>query len=262
MASQFIWYELLTTDADAAQRFYGDVVGWKVAPSGQPGMDYRMLTPPDGEQVGGLMQLTEQMLQSGARPVWLGYISVPDVDATVTAVEAKGGKTQMPANTIENVGRMAMVTDPQGAPFYVMTPTPPPAKPDAKSTAFSRTAAGHCSWNELATSNPTEAFAFYTDRFGWTDGGSMPMGEGIGDYRFINDETGMIGAIMSSAAGNRPSMWTYYFRVSNIDAAKANAESSGATIMHGPQEVPGGDFIILGSDPQGAMFALLGKRGN
>ena len=261
MASQFIWYELLTTDADAAQRFYSEVAGWKIAPSGQTGMDYRMLTAPDGEQIGGLLQLTAQMLQGGARPVWLGYVNTPDVDTKVRTIEAEGGTTQMPPTTIEHAGRMAMVADPQGAPFYVMTPTPPPDQPDATSTAFSRTAIGHCSWNELATSNPSAAFDFYTRHFGWTDGGSMPMGEGMGDYRFINDQSGMIGAIMSSAAGNRPSMWTYYFRIADIDAAKKTAETSGATIMHGPQEVPGGDFIIVGSDPQGAMFALIGKRG-
>src|SRR5689334_709682 len=119
MASDFIWYELLTTDADAAQRFYADVVGWSVAPSGQTGMDYRVLTAPDGATVGALMQLTEAMLKGGARPVWLGYISVSDVDAEVKAVEQLGGRTQMPPTTIEHVGRLAMITDPQGAPFYV-----------------------------------------------------------------------------------------------------------------------------------------------
>ena len=75
----FIWYELLTTDADAAQRFYGDVVGWTVSDSGQPGMDYRILDAGDG-QAGGLMQINEQM--PGAKPVWLGYVGVPDVDGS------------------------------------------------------------------------------------------------------------------------------------------------------------------------------------
>jgi hypothetical protein len=64
----FIWYELLTPDADAAQRFYGDVVGWTVSDSGQPGMDYRILEAGDGP-AGGLMQITDQM--PGMQPVWL-----------------------------------------------------------------------------------------------------------------------------------------------------------------------------------------------
>jgi len=259
MASQFIWYELLTTDADGAQRFYSDVVGWTVTPGTQPGMDYRTLAAPDGEQIGGLMQLTAQMQQGGARPVWLGYVSTPDVDATVKAIEAQGGKTQMPPTTIGAIGRIAMVADPQGAPIYVMTPTPPSDSPNARSRAFSRAAVGHCGWNELATTDPKNAFAFYSGQFGWSDGGSMPMGE-AGDYQFLNDESGMIGAVMNSAAGNRPSMWTYYFRVPDIDAARRTAESGGGTIMHGPEPVPGGDFILIGQDPQGAMFALVGQR--
>ena len=85
------------------------------------------------------------------------------------------------------------------------------------------------------------------------------MGE-AGDYHFINDADGMIGAIMNSAAGNRPSLWTYYFRVADIDSAKAAVERGGGAILHGPQDVPGGDFIVIGTDPQGAMFALVGAR--
>jgi uncharacterized protein len=258
MPSHFIWYELLTTDADAAQRFYGDVVGWTVTPGAQPEMDYRMIAAPDGEGVGGMLQLTDAMRAGGARPVWLGYLSVPDTDATVKQIEAQGGKVQMPPTTM-HVGRIAMVTDPQGAPIYVMTPAPPPDTPEAKSTAFSRTAVGHCAWNELATADPKRAFAFYSSQFGFADGGTMPMGE-MGDYQFLNDENGMIGAVMASAAGDRPSMWTYYFRVADIDAAIRKVEAGGGTIMHGPQEVPGGGFIIIGQDPQAAMFALIGER--
>lgn len=258
MTSRFIWYELLTTDADAAQRFYGDLVGWALQAGAQPGMDYRMITAADGEGIGGVLQLTDDMKKGGARPVWLGYLSVPDVDAAVKQIAAEGGSIQMAPMTI-HAGRIAMVTDPQGAPIYVMTPTPPAGQPDAQSTAFSRAAVGHCAWNELATADPKGAFSFYTRQFGFLDGGTMPMGD-AGDYQFLNDGDGMIGAIMSSAAGNRPAMWTYYFRVADIDVAKTMVESGGGTVMHGPQEVPGGDHILIGRDPQGAVFALVGAR--
>jgi len=258
MTSRFIWYELLTTDATAAHGFYGDVLGWTLRPGEEPGMDYRMIVAADGEGIGGMLQLTDDMKAGGARPVWLGYLSVPDADAAVQQIVSQGGKVQMAPMTV-HAGRLAMVTDPQGAPIYVMKPTPPAAQPDAKSTAFSRTAVGHCAWNELATPDPKGALAFYTRQFGFLDGGTMPMGE-AGHYQFLNDADGMIGAIMHSAAGNRPPMWTYYFRVADIDAAKNKVDARGGTIMHGPQEVPGGDHIIIGSDPQGAVFALLGGR--
>lgn len=70
----FIWYELLTTDADAARTFYADVIGWTATDSGQPAIDYRILAAAEGN-VGGLMQITDDMPSAGARPVWLGYIA-------------------------------------------------------------------------------------------------------------------------------------------------------------------------------------------
>ena len=56
------------------------------------------------------------------------------------------------------------------------------------------------------------------------------------------------------------SAWSHYFRVADIEAAKATAEAAGGTIMMGPMEVPGGDWIIQGMDPQGAFFALVGAK--
>lgn len=84
----FIWYELLSSDADGAQKFYGGILGWQVRDSGQKDMDYRLLEAKDPDtgavhQVGGLMQISEQMKAGGARPVWLGYIGVDDVDLAV-----------------------------------------------------------------------------------------------------------------------------------------------------------------------------------
>ena len=84
----FIWYELLTKDAKAAKAFYDDVVGWNIDAQPAPGgMDYRTINASDGA-AGGLMQLNADMLAHGAKPTWLGYIGVDDVDAAVAAVVA------------------------------------------------------------------------------------------------------------------------------------------------------------------------------
>src|SRR5690625_5584987 len=66
------------------------------------------------------MQLTDEMRQHGASPVWLGYIGVDDVDLTVDRIVSAGGRVQMPPFDIPDVGRLAMVTDPHGAVFYVI----------------------------------------------------------------------------------------------------------------------------------------------
>lgn len=257
---EFIWYELCTDNADAAQRFYSAILGWRFTDSGQPGVDYRILHARDegtGEwrPVGGLMPLSEEMKQGGARPVWLGYIGVDDVDRTVAEITAAGGSVQMPATDIPDVGRIAMVTDPQGTPFYVMR-----GNSDDPSLAFASDCprVGHCAWNELVTSDSEAAKAFYFKAFGWTKDGEMDMGP-MGAYEFIR-HNGVIGAIMPKPDAMPVPMWHYYFRAANIDAAINAITDNGGQILHGPDEIPGGDFIVKGVDPQGAMFALVGSR--
>ncbi|MES2337746.1 MAG: VOC family protein [Pseudomonadota bacterium] len=248
-----IWYELLTDDAAGSKTFYDDVIGWTIADtSGQPGMDYRMIVCADGSQVGGMMPLSDEMTAGGAKPTWLFYIGVDDVDATVAAVEAHGGKTLMPPFTLDGVGRMAMVADPQGAPFYVMRGASPEA-----STAWDRTGMGKCNWNELNTTDPAAAMAFYAAVFGWTYPDRMPMGE-MGDYVFIEAAGETIGATMNTPPGSPPPAWQFYFRTPDVDAAAARVIAGGGTVHYGPAEVPGGDRIIVAGDPHGVMFGVVG----
>ena len=251
----FIWYELMTPDPGSAKAFYDAVVGWDIEaqPAGQ--MDYRMIRRSDGGNAGGVLRITSEMASEGARPTWLGYLNVVDVDESTASIERSGGNILMKAD-IPGVGRIAMVTDPQGAPFYVMKPIPPEDDPNGRSDVFSRDGQQRVGWNELATSDQKAALDFYTSQFGWTKGETMPMGE-MGDYQLLSHHDVPIGAIMTKAA-DRPTRWRFYFRVSDLDAAQSAIEAGGGTVMHGPVDVPGGDRILIGSDPQGAEFALVG----
>ena len=256
-----IWYELMTTDPDGASRFYGEVVGWNVAGNPAPqagGMDYRQIIRSDGGSAGGLFALNPDMLAHGARPAWLGYLHVASVDTAVAAIEADGGRVMMPAMDLP-VGRMAMVTDPQGAPFYVMTPVPPPGQPDAVSDVFSVDRPQHVRWNELQTEDPVAALGFYNRHFGWEAAGEMDMGE-FGTYRFIKHGDTGVGAIMDRMPGVPVNMWTYYIGVDDIDRAVSAITANGGQVLHGPQEIPGGEFSVNGMDPQGATFGLVGPR--
>lgn len=251
-----IWYELMTTDPDAATAFYGSVVGWTISDPIGGDQDYRMIGRSDGGFAGGVLGLTGEMQQHGARPIWLGYVGVDDVDATVSKIEAKGGKALMPAFDIPQ-GRIAMVADAQGNPFYVMKPIPPADKPEGESDVFSATAEQRVGWNELTTSDPAAARDFYGDLFGWTSEDFMPMGE-LGEYRFFAHSGTTIGAVCKPMPGGS-SGWRYYIRVPSISAAIDAVKGGGGTVSMGPHEVPGGDHIIIGNDPQGAEFALVGK---
>jgi hypothetical protein len=248
----FIWYELLTTDPDAAAAFYGDVVGWTAASAGQPGVDYRIFSA-GGTQVAGHMKLPDGAAEMGMRPGWLGYIGVDDVDSAVARIEAAGGKVRMPAMDMEGVGRIAMVADPQGVAFYVMR-----GESDEASGSFAPMQPGRCNWNELSTPDQEGALAFYTRQFGWEKGDVMPMGE-MGGYQFIEQDGGMIGAIMTVPPGRRPA-WKFAFGVADIDEAAGKIRAAGGTVRHGPVEVPGGAFAVMADDPDGAGFMVVGPR--
>ncbi len=257
----FIWYELMTTDIDAAKAFYDAVVGWRVdaQPSGDSDMDYRMIVRSDGGLAGGMLQLTPEMTDGGARPAWYGYVHVADVDAAVKRFEDAGGTPWMPARDMPGVGRMALVSDAEGAPIYVMTPVPPEDDPEATSDVFSPDAAEHVRWNELSTTDQDGAIAFYTDLFGWSQDGAMPMGE-LGDYKFLARQGTMIGAVMPKPPAMPQPAWTYSIGVRAIDAALAAVEDGGGTVAHGPDQIPGGEFSAVCVDPQGAVFGLVGPR--
>lgn len=259
----FIWYELLTSDADAAGDFYGKVVGWTSTDSGQPNMDYRFFSSGDGSDmkdgVGGYMAITPEMAEGGARPAWLGYIAVDDVDASIAKLTAAGGSVLMPAMDLDGVGRIAMVADPQAAPFYVMKDAS-----DESSNAFAATEPkiGHCAWNELSSSDPEGAKAFYGGLFGWAKDGDMDMGP-LGKYEFWKAGDGrefMLGAVMPLMPGMPMSAWTYYFRVADIDKAAETIKAHGGKLLQEPTEIPGGEFSITAMDPQGAAFGLVGPR--
>jgi predicted enzyme related to lactoylglutathione lyase len=253
----------MTTDATAAAKFYGAVVGWQIADRADPqsggGQDYRLIVRSDGGNAGGVLNLTPAMVQQGARPMWLGYLYVQNVDAAVRAIEADGGKSVLPKRSLP-VGEIAMVADPLGSPFYVMAPVPPPGKPEAASDAFDPTAAQHVRWNELASPDLARAKAFYAKQFGFQFNEVMSMGA-MGDYCFIDHGGMRLGAIMQKPAESPIAMWLFYFGVTSVMAAKRAIEAGGGKIMMGPHQVPGGDWIIVATDPQGAPFGVVGPQG-
>lgn len=249
-----IWYELLTSDQDAAQKFYAEVLGWTVAKPemGPPGIDYRVGSAEDGP-VGGLMSMPDG---APMPPTWLIYFGVDDVDAAVEKAQGLGAVVHMPPMEIPDVGRMAFLADPQGVVFYVMR-----GSSNEESHAFQdgmTALPGHGVWNELTAPDQGAAVAFYGELLGLRQDGAMPMGE-LRDYAFWFAGETRIGAVMPQPPG-APAGWFVYFSVDDIDAAHRRLEAAGGKALHGPSEVPGGVFAIGSADPQGARFGLVGPR--
>jgi len=254
-----IWYELITSDPAGAKAFYDAVVGWDIEPEPAGPIDYRMIRRGDGGNAGGLLPLSDDMARNGGRPVWLGYLYADDVDQVASATREEGGQVHMPPTDMPGIGRMAMISDPWGAPFYVMRPIPPADQPDAVSDVFSVDQPRHIRWNELTTSDPDGATDYYRRHFGWTQENSMPMGE-LGSYRFLEREGVAFGAIAGLMNGNTQSRWTYYIGVDDIDRATSAVTGGGGQVLMGPHEIPGGEYSLIGLDPQGATFGLVGPR--
>lgn len=250
----FVWYELNTTDARGAGAFYCNVIGWTAQDAGNPDADYTILSAGDAD-VGGVLQLDQEALQAGAEPCWLGYIAVDNVDAYADRVRRAGGSLYYgPEDIPGGIGRFAVMGDPYGAPFVLFKPgmEGPSERPVLSMP-------GSVGWHELYAGDGAGAFAFYSGLFGWRQTGTFDMGP-MGTYLLFGTGGDAIGGIMTKAPQFPRPQWLFYFNVDSADAAAQRTSQHGGRVLMGPQEVPGGQWIIQCQDPQGVMFAAVAPR--
>ena len=247
-----VWYELMTSDAAAAETFYKKVVGWTSAPFPESPNPYTVFKRSGEVQVAGLMKTPEGM---NMPPFWSMYVAVPKLEEAVTHIKRLGGTELSGIIEVPTVGRMQMMKDPQGAAFYIIQPEPRGERPETAPEV------GEASWHELMTTDAAEAMKFYTEVFGWQPSEVMDMGP-MGKYHMFNRPFGMIGGMMNKPPemSSVPPYWMIYFRVPDIDAATERIKANGGKILNGPMEVPGGDRIVTAMDPQGATFSLHAKK--
>jgi len=249
---RFVWYELLTSDVEAARDFYTKVVGWGLEDWEGGDSPYTMWTA-GGTPMGGVMELPGEVAAQGVPPHWLGHVEVEDVDAAAARAQGLGGSIHHPPESIPTVGRFAIIADPQGAALSLFQPEGN-GMPDPD-----RRAPGFMTWHELYTPDIDGALAFYSSLFGWQATETLDMGE-MGPYRMFrhpadgNDEP--MGGMFDPRQEQVPPCWGFYVVVEDLDAAVARATESGGTIIHGPMEIPGGGRIAQATDPQGGYFAL------
>lgn len=249
---RFVWYELMTSDVDAAKIFYADVVGWGTKDASMPGMAYTIFTAGSASAC-GLLDLAADAKKMGARPNWIGYVGVNDVDATADRIEQLGGTVYVPPRDIPNISRFSVVADPQKATLALFKWLKPGQEKPAELGA-----PGRVGWHELLAADGEKAWAFYGELFGWqkvlADTGA------IGTYQLFSVGGQTIGGMLSKPPTVPVPFWLYYFNIGDIDAASKRVKAGGGKILNGPFEVPGGDWVVQCMDPQGAIFALAGKR--
>ncbi len=241
---RFCWHELMTPEPKSAREFYGRVVGWTTS-TWEGGEDpYEMWM--NGETpVGGVMGLPSP----DTPPCWLAYVSTPDLDATLATVRDAGGEV-MVEMSVEEVGRFAVLGDPQGGVIAVLEPEGETPGHDGASLV------GEFSWRDLPTTDMRAALAFYTNIFGWEKTEQMDMGDS-GIYQMFGRAGRTLGGIFNGPEEMPAVGWLPYVRVQDAATAAATVEELGGRVLNGPMEVPGGgEHIAHCMDPHGIAFAV------
>ncbi len=241
---RFVWFDLLTRDAENAEPFYTAVAGWTTEMWPGSPTPYRMWVN-GGQPLGGTMAMPAE---APAPPHWLAYISSPDTDASVARARQLGAKVWTGPMDIPEVGRFAVLSDPWGAEFAIFTPSKDGPDPAAAKV-------GEFSWHELVTDDVAAALAFYRELFGWDAGDAMDMGP-AGVYQMFSLGGQMLGGIYVRPPQLPANSWLHYIRVADLDAAITAVKTHGGMPSGDAIEVPGGDWIVTGTDPTGARFAL------
>lgn len=260
---RFVWYDLQTTDVQAATAFYAKVAGWGTQQMDMgPGKEYQMWTVGDAP-IGGVIKQTAEMGPPGTPPHWMAAVGVPSVDDAGRQATSLGGQVLVPPMDIPTVGRYAIIADPQGAVISLYASSQP-----TPTGAFAPKI-GEFSWHELMTTDHNAAFAFYSQMFDWEKTGEYDMGP-LGMYLMYGQKQPGApagepavpygGMFTKTPDMPMPSCFIYYIHVADADASAELVKSLGGQVINDPMEVPGGDRIAQCMDPQGAMFAVHARK--
>jgi predicted enzyme related to lactoylglutathione lyase len=237
----FSWVDLGTSDADGAKAFYGGLLGWEFRDVPVADSPPYSMASIGGRTVAALYGKRDEQAPSA----WLSYVTVEDPDAIAARAGELGGTVISEPFDVMEAGRMAVLQDPTGGVFAIW-------QPRANIGAELVNDVGALCLNQLNTSDPVTAQAFYAGLFGWTFQGVESGGQ---SYWGINNGERLNGGMMQDT----PSSWLAYFTSADIDTSAAKIGELGGRVLVGPAPIPSGR-IAVAADPQGAVFALFEGR--
>jgi predicted enzyme related to lactoylglutathione lyase len=243
---KFVWYDLITGDVDAVKKFYGGVFGWEFEGVVE-GDDVYTLIRYKGEAIGGIIDMDAAERIDGEQ--WVSYLSVADVDAAVALAKKNGGKVLRDPFDFKERGRVAVVTDPQGALMVLVRSTSgdPPDMDPPQNTWL---------WTELFTSDVNAAASFYSELAGYNIG-EMDTGVRVPYFVFETEDEARAGMleIPEQWEGVTPN-WLPYIRVEDAAAVAAKVEALGGKLLLAPSpDVRSGSAAII-MDPTGGVLAI------
>jgi predicted enzyme related to lactoylglutathione lyase len=244
----FCWYELATTDQNGAKDFYTKMFGWSVNDLPMGPTDVYTMFQLEGRDAGAAHTLPQDQRAHGVPPHWGVYVQVASADDIAARAKELGGTVLAGPFDVFDVGRMAVLRDPQGAVISAWQPN------RHKGVGIAGVNGSVC-WSELLTTDTSAAKDFYSRLFGW----EMKVSRSGDFYTEIGNAGRSIGGLM----GIRPDMgavppnWGIYFLVGDIHAAVARAGELGGSITCPVTEIPNVGPFAMVRDPQGAMFSLI-----
>lgn len=249
----FNWPELATSDQNGAKQFYTSLFGWEYRDTDMGPQGIYTIFTREGQDVAALYTMDKNQAATGMPPYWGTYVTVENADAAAAKAKSLGGTVIMEPFDVMEHGRMAVITDPQGATFCVWQ-----AKAHCGITVYGEN--NSLGWTQLNAKDTGVAKKFYTELIGWK-AQDDPMGPefGGGYYTTWLKADGPAGGMMAMPPGTdgAPSHWLPYFAVANVDEAAKKAGSLGAQTYVPPMDIPGTGRFSVHADPQGASFALV-----
>ena len=244
----FCWFELATTDQDAAKQFYGSLFRWDAQDSPMGPDSFYTMFSLAGRHTGAAYSLNKEMLDRGIPPHWMVYIAVDNADDTARRAKELGAKVIAEPFDVFTFGRMAVLQDPTGAHFSIWQPKQHPG------TGI-RGVDGTACWVDHQSTDPAKAADFYRALFGWTiqAGEHDPSG-----YLHIQNGKEFIGGIPPVMENTKqaPPHWLIYFETSDCDTSAKKAEQMGASLYLPPMTIPNVGRMSVIADRQRAVFAV------
>ena len=259
------WVDTNQPEPQAAAAFYGGLFGWAVEDSMPPGSDgHYFMGRIDGRDAAAISSIPSG---APAMAMWNTYIWVDDVDGSVAKVRDAGGTVVSEPFDVMDAGRMAVVADPEGAPFCLWQ-----AGQHKGSTVVNEH--GALNFNGLATRDVERAQDFYGAVFGWEvlslaaglmwtlPGYGAHLEESTPGLRAQMEQMGAPAGFIDVVAalrpigpddGATPAHWDVTFGVDDAEAVAVRAKELGANVVSGPLDAPWTRVVVI-EDPQGAMF--------
>lgn len=246
---EFCWFELATSDIEAAKKLYPDLFGWEINEVPIPGGGSYVLFVKGDAQVGGGMQQGDDEI-GRIPPHWNIYVEVEDAEQAAKKAESLGGTIHAPAFDVMGMGRMSVIADPSGAVLGLWESNP--SGPDRPHVTHEKNTVV---WCELLTPDTDKAGAFYSELFGWKREGF----EGNPDYTVFSQkgsESG-VGGMMPPPMEGVPPVWALYIETDDVDGIANKVKGAGGQIFMEPTDLPGVGRLAMIADPQNVAFGLL-----